>query len=399
MEQEQTRRPAWQLGSVIPCLLVAALLVDIVARFMSVDPLTFRGWEAMSRFRPPGAAFEPNRRYSSARTYGDTAAMGNMPELRQYRLETFTTDAFGFRNVGDMWASGVTAVMIGDSQVVGSGVSDSQTLPSRLSALTRCGVYNAGSEDAKPPPDRVITLSHNLHVHEGLVIHLYTETRDLPTVPSMRKRRTDEILSRVPNWVGTGVGRLRGFIDVSPLQILSTRAMKGLENGWILPNPYAANVVKATLYNGDTMLFPAAHVEHFYRMRPVAVDYWAWLREELQKERLDLLVVLVPGKYRVYRPFLLDQKPGDGENYLGRLERKLRAAGIPVVNLAPVFAARVAESLGRHEYLYWLDDIHWNTRGTDVAAQAIREVWPGAKTSCTLDRALTRAPFPPAGNN
>lgn len=385
MPEEKARRPLGQLGHVIPCLLVAVGLVDVALRFMSIDPLTFRAWEAMTRYRPPGAAFEPNRQYSNERTYGDAAAMGNMPELRQYRRETFTTDALGFRNVGDMRNGRVAAIMIGDSNVVGSGVSDDETLPSRLSKLSGCGVYNAGSEDAKPDPHQVLTLSHNRNIHGGLVIHLYSEDRELPAVPPMWKRRMNQILALSPGWVGSAVGRIRGIVTVSPLQILSERALKALADDRILPNSYAGNVVRATLYNGDSMLFRASHVDNFYSRREVAADYWRWLRDELRKERFDLLVLLVPGKYAVYRPFLLNQRPVGrwAGHYLDRLERELRGEGVSVLNLTPFLSAEAAHYLERREYLYWLDDLHWNARGIALAAAAIREAWPLTGPSCS----------------
>jgi hypothetical protein len=385
MRAEKARHPIGHLGWVIPRLLIVVGLVDVALRFMPVDPLTFRAWEALTRYRPPGAAFEPNRQYHSEKTYGDSAAMGNMRELRQYRRERFTTDGLGFRNIGDMRNGGVAAIMIGDSNVAGSGVSDDQTLPSRLSKLSGCGVYNAGSEDANPGPDQVLALAHKLNVHRGLVIHVYSEDRELPTVPPMWKRKVNQALAWTPRWVGRIVGRIRGVITVSPLQILSERAMKAVENDRILPNRYATNVVKETVHNGDPMLFAASRVENFSRKRDVGAEYWSWLRAGLQKERLDLLVLLLPSKYRVYRPFFLGQAPGVGGvgDYLDRLARELRAAGVPVLNLAPRFAARAAEELARHEYLYWLDDIHWNARGIDLGAVAIREVWPLAGSACT----------------
>ena len=114
------------MGRAIPAFLAVVFLADLAARWLPVDPLTFRAWEALTRYRPPGAAFEPNRRYVHPQSYGDSAAMGNLPERRQYRLETFTTDARGFRNTAA--AVPVTAILAGDSFAVGSGVSDRKSV-------------------------------------------------------------------------------------------------------------------------------------------------------------------------------------------------------------------------------------------------------------------------------
>jgi hypothetical protein len=355
---------------------------------MSIEPLTFRAWEAMTRYRPPGAAFEPNRHYSNERAYGDSAAMGNLPELRQYRRETFTTDALGFRNVADAQSATVAAILVGDSFAVGSGVGDEETLSSRLSRCSGCTVYNAGSEHPHPDPDRVLALARNLHMRGGLIIYLYSEDRELPTVSTKWQREIKQVLAWTPGWVGGLVGRVRGLVTVSPLRILSERAMKALANDRIFPNRYAANIVRASVYNGDSMLFLKSRVDNFYKRREVSVEHWTSLQTELSKERLNLLVLLVPSKYTVYRRFLVDQPPvsdmvGD---YLDRLEHRLRQAGVPVLNLAPIFLVHAADYLERGEYLYWLDDIHWNARGIDLSAAAIQEVWLLAGASCGNDR-------------
>src|SRR5260370_12306593 len=157
MRNAKVRRQVWQLGRVIPRLLVAVCVLDLALRFMPIDPLTFRGWEALLRYRAPGASFEPNRRYSNARSYGDLAAYGNLPGLRQYRTEVFTTDALGFRNLPHVRDEEISAILAGDSFVVGSGVSDDETLSSRLIERGGCVVYNAGTDQGAVVPDEIVS--------------------------------------------------------------------------------------------------------------------------------------------------------------------------------------------------------------------------------------------------
>jgi hypothetical protein len=42
-----------------------------------------------------------------------------------------------------------------------------------------------------------------------------------------------------------------------------------------------------------------------------------------------------------------------------------------VVNLTRVMSAGAERSAWRHEYLYYRDDIHWNPRGTEIAARIV----------------------------
>jgi len=383
-------RDRWSLGYVIPRLLVAVFLVDAALRFVSIDPLTFRAWEAVSRYRPAGAAFEPNRRYRNARSYGDLTAMGNLPGLRQYRMEVFTTDALGFRNAAHVLDTQIGAILIGDSFAVGSGVSDDETVSSRLGQFWGCVVYNAGSEAWAVVPDQILPVLQRLDLRGRPVIRLYSEDSEVPYVPTTRGRILRQLVAGVPAEIRGVAGRVEGLLTVSPLRILSERALKTLENDRVLPNSYAGNVVKASLRNGDSMLFRTSHVHNFYRSREVAADYWMWLRDALWEAGHDLVVVLVPGKYTVYRPFLVDQRqPGEGAgDYLDRLESELRAMGIPVLNLAPFLSAQAARQLERGEYLYWLDDIHWNARGIALAAAAIRARWPATSALCGAPHSL-----------
>src|SRR5437879_5077864 len=287
MGREKAGYSVWQLGRVIPALLVAVLLVDIALRFASIDPLTFRAWEALERNRPPGAAFEPNRRYYNARSYGDLAARGNFSDLRQYRPDLFTTDALGYRNPPHLLDAEVSAILAGDSFAVGSGVSDDETLSSRLNRLGDCVVYNAGSNVDRIVPDEILDVARGLHMRNRLIIRLYAERSWNPPIGRRLVVRT--LVARMPAEARRLVGRLRGLVGVSPLQILSGRVMKAVSDGRIFPNRYAGNIVRATLRNGDTMLFRPDEVDGFYSRREVELDYWSWLRDELGKAHFDLL--------------------------------------------------------------------------------------------------------------
>lgn len=384
-----------ELGRAIPTLLVAVGLLDSALRFAPIDPLTFRAWEALTPYRPSGAAFEPNRRYQTHRSYGDLTAIGNLRSLRRYRAEAFTTDVLGFRNAAHVLGSPVDAILVGDSFAVGVGVLDDETLASRLSEPGDCRIYNAGGEAPGAGPDRILALARHLHMRHRLVIRLYSEDSEVPDIPTAWAMTTRRLVVGAPADAQRLVGRLRGILTVSPLKILAERTWKTLEDDRILPNKEAGYVVRGTLYNGDTMLFLTSRVKRAYERREAAAGYWKWLGDELRKEGFDLLLVLAPGKYTVYRPFLVSAGPvgPTADDYLERLERESRAAGVSVLSLAPVFRAEAARSMADGKYLYWPDDTHWNARGVALAAMAIREQWPRLGTLCR-DEPLLRAQKP-----
>ncbi len=362
------------MATLIPRLLLVVFFGDVVMRMQRVDRLSFRAWEPLTAYRPPGAAFEPNRRFERGRSYGDLAAVANLPARREYRPERFTTDDLGFRNRADPAGRPPAAIMVGDSFVVGSGVTDDDTVTSRLGALSGCRVYNAGG--VEPHPDRILDLARRVRLEGNLVIHQYAEDYEMPAVPTESRRFSQRALAWMSPRVGGVVGRARGWLEVSPLEILCERALKHLEDGRLLPNRYAGRVVSGRLVNGDPILFLAYFVGKFQAPRQAPTAYWMWLQSELRKGGLDLVVVIVPSKYRVYRPFLAEPPPtpaAAADDYTNRVQGELRRAGIPVIDLTPSLSAAAASDLRQNLYLYWRDDIHWNPRGTEVAAAAIRE--------------------------
>jgi hypothetical protein len=366
-----TPRRRFQIGVVLPRLLALVAIADVALRFVSVDPLTFRAWEALSRFRPPGAPFEPNRQYDQEQSYGDAASMGNLPDAREYHAERFTTDGRGFRNVSTKLHAAPAVIVTGDSFAVGSGVSDDDTLSSTLSRLLGCEVYNAGGVDVEP--DRLLTLVHQLGMRRGgLVLYVYSEDRELPVVPTPRKLMVNRALAALTANVASLVGWLRGLVEVSPLQIVSEKVFRRLENDRILPNSHRAFVVQRKLQNGDSMVFPADRVRLLLSRREGSAEYWDWLQGGLRTEQFVLAVVLVPSKYTVYRPLFDGSLSADNQSgFLGDLERRLLVAGLPVVNLSAAMSEGAARRIADHTYLYYRDDIHWNRRGTELAATVI----------------------------
>jgi hypothetical protein len=371
------------LGVLVPATIACACAADIVLRLLPHDVVSFRAWEAV---RTPGEAapFLPNHRYVSGRTYGNLAAVGNLPEFRQYRPLTFTTDELGYPNPpGLARRGGVAAIVFGSSFAAGAELGDGLTLAAQLAALSGRQVYNAGGGD--PGPADIIPLARRLVVPGGRVIVEYPEGEELPPLTVLhvthKTARCRELLAphgleRVCPWLGW-LGR---HVRVSPLAVLCQRAVKRLQDGTWMPNPYARWVLRERLRNREAMLFLAGERSFFHTGAAAdpAVRYFRWLGAKLAAAHFSLLVVLVPRKYTVYAPLLATPDPGPEASvrYLGDLESRLNAEGIAVVNLTPPFRAAAETSLARGSYIYFPDDTHWNAAGAGLAAREIGRVWP-----------------------
>ncbi len=374
----------WQLGFLVPATITCAFVADLALRLVPLDRFTFRAWEAV---RTPGeeAPFLPNHRYHSDRTYGNLAAIGNLPAMRQYRSVTFTTDALGYPNpAGLATRRRAPAILFGSSFAAGSELGDAATLSAQLTRTTGRVVYNAAEGDANFIEIRA--LARRLATPGGLVIFEYPETREAPPVtPLHEPNEADRCREALAAWHLPQACPLALWLSrrarVSPLQILCQRAPKVLQDDRWLPNPYARLVLEERLRNGGEMLFLAEERTRFRQARSEsqAATYFAWLAHKLEREHFTLLVLLVPQKYTVYQPLLVPAEPGPEESvgYMDRLEQRLRAAGVPVVNLTAPFRAAAAAALDRGAYVYFSDDTHWDSAGVALAAAEIQRVWDG----------------------
>ena len=357
-------------GTLVPLVLVIGLVADGASRFLSLDVLAIRAWEAMSRnaFMEGGVPFEPSKHYVNDRSSGDLAAATNQPAFREYRREEFTSDAWGYRNATTFAPDNPPdAILVGTSFSVGSGVSDDETLAAQLGRLTHSRIYNAAG--GAPVPERIRSIAERLGMKKGTVILELLESNGVPGSPPPTPRLHQVCMSRL----GTRCLTLKGWLRASPVKIATQRAYRKLENDLWLPNPSANTVSVHRFPEGDAMLIPPGTN---FRCRADseegAVTFFRSLQAGLPG--LDLFVVLVPEKASVYGDPLSLVAPS--ERCLTHMGRALASLSIPYVDLSDRLrdAARAETSPGHR--LFFLDDTHWNRFGIGTAATMIALHWP-----------------------
>ena len=383
------KRSYWTLGYLLPRLMLLCMVLDLVFPFVPLDTLTFRAWEAALRRYPnaPGP-FKPDMHFHRDDSYGGAASIGNLPALRQYHPADFTTDAYGFHNPPALSQPNPVGILIGDSFAVGSELPEDQTLTAQLTRLSGSYFYNAGG----PQPLRLRSLqsvAQRIGLHRGLVIYEFLESHALDRPPSATPDgghgwgQTTFLRLLGTNWgdrLRTPINEFHG----SPLQGLSVKIEKNLQNGVFLPNSFSAFVVQAKLRNGVSMVF----LPNEFKLPPSPKEpaaqwaaYFAWYAAELRKDALDFMVVLVPGRPAIYGPFFdPPQETAAFRAVHDAFTEALQSKGVSVVPLLPRYEQEAPLLFRKNVYLYNPDDAHWNSCGTGVAASEIllhlpSEVW------------------------
>ncbi len=369
---------------------------------MPLELVAFRTFEpALSRKPRMLGQFDPCKNIRVRGAYGDLAAMANVRSVRQYHDETLHTDAMGFRDPCDLADAHYAGIVAGDSFVVGVGEPEVDTLPGKLTTLAGAPFYNAGWNGVLIPGG-VAYLAGELKIRSGVVVlEVLERTLKTPTpiaedfppgvFTSPQAAEQAKGASSFLPWL-TDVQQKLSPSTPSPLQIISQKIIKKLQNDKLQPNPYWHLAVHETLANGDNMLFlpkDLRPVDDVDALSASWANYFEWYRNQLRPYNLKLIVLLVPNKYTVYGQWAAPVQ-ADGIRLLNGVEHRLEAKGIPVVNLTGQFREVAAEQLPEHRYLYWRDDTHWNAEGIALAADrlwnSIRTLEPQLHPSSQADK-------------
>lgn len=370
----------WSIGWVLPRMMAFFFILDLALRLVPLDPLTFRAWEAMLRHYPNAVGpFIPNKHYHRDNSYGGVASIGNVPAFRHYHPADFTTDAYGFHNPPNLAQGNPIGIVIGDSFAVGSELLEDQSLSAQLTKRSGRYFYNAGA----PQPLHLASLEAvalRLRLGRGVVIFEFLESRALQDPPAATPDGGRDALQRFvfralgPDWTDR-LGTPLNQFHASPLEALSAKLEKEIQNNSVLPNSFEGFVIQARLRNGEPIVFLPAEFRSPGDPRASArgwAAYFAWFAGELKKDGLDLTVLLVPNRPTIYAPLLTQPRDvSAARETLSELATALERAGVKHVSLKPRFAAEAAVLLDRNQYLYLLDDTHWNGTGTAIAAEEI----------------------------
>ena len=319
----------------------------------------FRAWEHL--YEADTRRFAPNQRVEME-VVGDLGFKSWVRELQVPRQTTFSIDRFGFRNPDR--ATPPRYVVIGDSYAAGAGLSDDETLAARLSREIGEPVYSFATQYLNGPAlffreDRFAEVPPEVVVWSPVARAI----RPRPLFVKGLENRQPSALSAIGDQLAGVVRRVEEGNRLRRELRFVQQGFKFRRRGY----RYARS-----LPNGETVLTlglaeQGLLVPPDVRGAAQCVAMVTQLHAVLAGAGVRFVFAPIPEVGSIY-PELYDPRERAylaEPSFLDVLLEGAESAGVPVVDLRPVFRE------AREPYLYQRDDTHWGPRAVELAARAL----------------------------
>ena len=338
-------------------LFTSQILLFWIAEAFILPPnfFTYRLWESLlySSQIPRVGPFYPN-------TTLDMTEQGDLGHHTANAVEkrvVWKTDEWGFRN--EHFIADPDILIIGDSFVSGTGLSQDETLTSRLTAFTggKFKIYNM----APSTLDDMIYLIKNGIMHKPKLLIFSMVERNVPKPVTGQYSRPFDINTASYN-VKRKLYGLTGF------DAFYDRLTRFYNVRWAQ--------ARINHQQGPGLLSPVDHHMLFLQGKKSIAKVDARLKSTSKalisykkycdSQKIDFLFLPMPNKETVYFDLVpLSEQP----DYLFRLDSILCNAKVNIINILPLY------NLERRKgsLLYHPDDSHWNGYATQLVAKEIKD--------------------------
>ncbi|HYF40243.1 MAG TPA: hypothetical protein VD930_11175 [Gemmatimonadales bacterium] len=304
---------------------------------------------------------------------------GNLPSTEGRRPLRFSTDALGYRLNPELPSGAAPDVLFigGDSFIYGANLSDEETLPAVFTRVSGLLSYNAGRPNAAPMM---------LYDLDWLLKHFprVPQTAVLVHLEHHRYNATDRPRSTPGVWDELRLARraLSEWWTASPLSNATRRLFRHFADGKLLPNSYLQQVSAYSLPDRRPILFrdyethPARVPQSGDQILATADNILAWTRA-LQGRGMEVYVLLLPTRFTVYGPWLVDGEARArvirAAESFNQLAAELEGRGIRTINGLGVFQETAHEDLLSGDLPFYREDNHWNSRGVERIARLLAD--------------------------
>jgi len=307
--------------------------------FLPVDFFSYRPWEAlMYSHNDYLVPYYPN----ADLTMESEGDLCHHTENAITKNERWVTDSMGYRN--NQFTSNPDILIIGDSFIVGSGMTQDSTLGNVLDRMLGAekSVYTMSPS---PFIDFVRVINSGKIKKPKTVIYSNVE-RSIPK-PLDKSQYDDQVHNS------------------SELSIVKDRATRMYSLNYIFARITGKNGPGVAGINDEMFFLNGANQEYLYdRIVEVRENILTYKRY-CDSIGVEFIYMPMPNK----ETFYYERVPFENQpNYINQLSEMLIKKGVNVVNTLEIFNLERKQS---EQLLYQLDDTHWNSNGVKVIASEL----------------------------
>ena len=332
--------------------------------FLSYTAASYRQfYREHEMFSTPAEVYRALVRETIAQPHGDLVAIDpTLPtELWEPRNVEFVTDSLGYRNRRDY--AGEPNILLGDSFLVGNGVTQAETLPEVLRTKFQIPVYSMGyPHDPVDYEKRAAWAMKEFTVSVNFSFFFF-EGNDFYD-PSDQGRRTESFAKRYED---LRLSLLRGIFgeSMAPTTMYkfihqAERRLGRRTSRWTTIGQ-SATLAMAHL-NSHTDAATVSNPEIKLGLLP---QVW---------ERTSC-AFFIPTKARLYPesvPDLAKKMSGPAPAFV-RLRDTLEPLGVRVIDLTVPMLMEKRRAQEQGQLLFWRDDTHWNSHGISAVGATVAD--------------------------
>ena len=294
--------------------------------------------------------------------------------LKVERTQKFITDKYGYRNSKINFEES-DFILVGDSQVSGSGLTDELLLSSQLNKITDFKITNLSIGGAEPIDyKKLIELNFSKFNENAKIIIFYYEGNDF-SIKNENKiyKKNSEKKKNFKLLVKSGYERLERNKDKFFLEILNynnffyekirpkaQRTYFRFLAKWTETCPVKYETI------GDKL------VGFYWLENNINNKYQTYIIDDPKILKKIHKIYLIPTKFKVYENFLNGKDYNESNKFLF-LKDSYKEKNIEVEDLTQILRKNAINYLKKSEYLYFRDDTHLNHNGTLVIAEFIKK--------------------------
>lgn len=374
------RAVGFRVGAVWVGVILGLPLVELTARFLPVRNQMDNPWYLAAGGGVSESDELPFERPAHLKWTGSSRgdlALANHDPDPYARTITFATDWEGFHNNADLPEAGL--ITIGDSYTEAGNVPEAENFTTLLGKKLQLTCRNLGRAGYSPPPELIVFKKYGLKCRPKIAVWQIAESNDL------------DDSRRFQSWVAMGrppFFDLQGERQWERAKAWEARSATYRIYDWLRPHPH-----KVWPYDGrfrdHTGVERTVRFMNIPRLDYVATNHPGWriLSQSLaegaalcRSNHIQLIVVLVPMKYRILGPRtqMLDREIPTPESSMdstyaatlgGALKSFCASLGVPFVDAT----GRFTELTQRGKLIYLPYDTHLSPLGHQVLADVVAE--------------------------